>query len=259
MPAFLTPWRAVSAMFLLNGALLGIWASRIPTIREAQGLDKSQFGLLLLVMAVGALLSFPVAGRLADRFGAVLLTRILAVLYAVSLVGIALAPVSVLALGATMFLFGATHGAMDVTMNSWATEVEKAAGRPIMSSFHALWSVGTGLGALSGFFAGQIDLETSLHFLLAAVIFSAVCLPFSVVAWKSETVAGGSGSGAPLVSLPKSSARWEIIRWWVRPLLVVCWASLSWCRTPRVGLADGLRTAERLVAFVVTTVLRTIL
>jgi MFS family permease len=190
-------------MFLLNGALLGIWASRIPTIREAQGLDKSQFGLLLLVMAVGALLSFPVAGRLADRFGAVLLTRILAVLYAVSLVGIALAPVSVLALGATMFLFGATHGAMDVTMNSWATEVEKAAGRPIMSSFHALWSVGTGLGALSGFFAGQIDLETSLHFLLAAVIFSAVCLPFSVVAWKSETVAGGSGSGAPLVSLPK--------------------------------------------------------
>ena len=203
MPAFLTPWRAVSAMFLLNGALLGIWASRIPTIREAQGLDKSQFGLLLLVMAVGALLSFPVAGRLADRFGAVLLTRILAVLYAVSLVGIALAPVSVLALGATMFLFGATHGAMDVTMNSWATEVEKAAGRPIMSSFHALWSVGTGLGALSGFFAGQIDLETSLHFLLAAVIFSAVCLPLSVVAWKSETVAGGSGSGAPLVSLPK--------------------------------------------------------
>mgnify|MGYP001381046321 FL=1 len=195
MPAFLTPWRAVSAMFLLNGALLGIWASRIPTIREAQGLDKSQFGLLLLVMAVGALLSFPVAGRLADRFGAVLLTRILAVLYAVSLVGIALAPVSVLALGTTMFLFGATHGAMDVTMNSWATEVEKAAGRPIMSSFHALWSVGTGLGALSGFFAGQIDLETSLHFLLAAVIFSAVCLPFSVVAWKSETVAGGSGSG----------------------------------------------------------------
>ena len=75
MPAILTPWRAVSAMFLLNGALLGIWASRIPTIRDAQGLDKSQFGLLLLVMAVGALLSFPVAGRLADRFGAVLLPR----------------------------------------------------------------------------------------------------------------------------------------------------------------------------------------
>ena len=49
MPAFFTPWRAVSAMFVLNGAFLGIWASRIPTIREAQGLDKSKFGLLLLV------------------------------------------------------------------------------------------------------------------------------------------------------------------------------------------------------------------
>ena len=203
MPAILTPWRAVSAMFLLNGALLGIWASRIPTIRDAQGLDKSQFGLLLLVMAVGALLSFPIAGRLADRFGAVLLTRILAVLYAASLVCIAVVPVSVLALGVAMFFFGATHGAMDVTMNSWATEVEKAAGRPIMSSFHALWSVGTGLGALSGFFAGQIDLETSVHFLLAAALFSAVCLPFSAISWQSETSSGSRGEGTPLVSLPK--------------------------------------------------------
>lgn len=203
MPVILTPWRAVSAMFLLNGALLGIWASRIPTIRDAQGLDKSQFGLLLLVMAVGALLSFPVAGRLADRFGAVLLTRILAVLYAASLVCIAIVPVSVLALGVAMFFFGATHGAMDVTMNSWATEVEKAAGRPIMSSFHALWSVGTGLGALSGFFAGQIDLETSVHFLLAAALFSAVCLPFSAISWQSETSSEDRGEGAPLVSLPK--------------------------------------------------------
>lgn len=203
MPAFFTPWRAVSAMFVLNGAFLGIWASRIPTIREAQGLDKSQFGLLLLVMAVGALMSFPIAGRMADRVGAVTLTRILAVLYAVALVCIAMVPVSVLALGAAMFFFGATHGAMDVTMNSWATEVEKAAKRPIMSSFHAMWSLGTGLGALSGYFAGQIDLGSTAHFLIAAALFSALCLPFSAIAWTSETTAGRQGGDSPLFSLPK--------------------------------------------------------
>lgn len=203
MPAIFTPWRAVSAMFVLNGALLGIWASRIPTIREAQGLDKGQFGILLLVMALGALLSFPVAGRLADRFGAAQLTRLLAVFYAVALVGIAMVPVSVLALAAAMFFFGATHGAMDVTMNSWATEVEKSAGRPIMSSFHATWSMGTGLGALSGFFAGQIGLGSTVHFLLAAGIFAALCLPFSAISWKSETMSAQDSGNAPLFSLPK--------------------------------------------------------
>lgn len=196
-----TPWRAVSAMFVLNGAFLGIWASRIPSIRDAQGLDKGQFGILLLVMAIGALISFPIAGRLADRFGAARITRILAVLYGASLVGIALAPVSILALGAAMFFFGATHGGMDVTMNSWATEVEKRAGRPIMSSFHATWSFGTGLGALSGYFAGVAGLGSSLHFLLAAALFSMLCLPFATIKWTSErTVSHG---GAPLFNLPR--------------------------------------------------------
>ncbi|MAW52563.1 MAG: MFS transporter [Geminicoccus sp.] len=188
-------------MFVLNGAFLGIWASRIPSIRDVQGLDKGQFGILLLVMAIGALISFPIAGRLADRFGAARITRILAVLYGASLVGIALAPVSILALGAAMFFFGATHGGMDVTMNSWATEVEKRAGRPIMSSFHATWSFGTGLGALSGYFAGVAGLGSGLHFLLAAALFSMLCLPFATIQWTSErTVSHG---GAPLFNLPR--------------------------------------------------------
>lgn len=199
--AFFTPWRAVSAMFVLNGAFLGIWASRIPSIREAQGLDKGQFGILLLVMALGALMSFPVAGRLADRFGAARITRVLAVFYGVSLVGIALTPVSVIALAVAMFFFGVTHGGMDVCMNSWATEVEKRAKRPIMSSFHATWSFGTGLGALSGYFAGVAGLGSSLHFLLAAGVFTALCLPFSAIKWESEKTA--SAGSPPLFNLPK--------------------------------------------------------
>ena len=188
-------------MFVLNGALLGIWASRIPTIRENQGLDKGQFGILLLVMAIGALMSFPVAGRMADRFGAARLTRLIAVLYAISLFLIALAPVSVILLGAAMFCFGATHGSMDVVMNSWATEVEKKAGRPIMSSFHAMFSLGTGLGALSGYLAGVVGLGTTLHFLIAAAVFTALCMPFSLIPWTSVQVR--ADSGGPLLSLPK--------------------------------------------------------
>ena len=201
LAGLLTPWRAVSAMFVLNGALLGIWASRIPTIRENQSLDKGQFGILLLVMAVGALASFPLAGRFADRFGAARMTRLIAAVYGLSLVLIALTPVSVVMLGATMFLFGAAHGSMDVSMNAWATEVEKRAPRPIMSSFHAMFSLGTGLGALSGYVAGSMGLGTTLHFFLAAVVFSALCLPFGAIPWASERAE--ANPDAPLFTLPR--------------------------------------------------------
>jgi hypothetical protein len=44
--------------------------------------------------------------------------------------------------------FGAAKGAVDVGINAQAVVVEKCYGRPIMSSFQALWSVG---GLAGGF------------------------------------------------------------------------------------------------------------
>lgn len=219
----MTPWRAVAAMFLLNGSLLGIWASRIPSLTEKHGLEHGEFGRLLLVMVAGAIASFAVTGGLADRFGSARMTRLIAVTYGLSLVLIALAPVNIYALAFVMILFGITHGGMDVAMNAWATEVEKTADRPIMSSFHAMWSVGTGLGAASGFFAGMIDLSLLMHFALAAVIFSLLCGPWAAIRWhfQDDTPA----SDGPLVSLPKG------------PLLLV--GLVAFCTTiGEGGMAD---------------------
>ena len=44
--ALRTPWRAVAAMFILNGALFGIWASRIPGVAERHQLSPGALGLL---------------------------------------------------------------------------------------------------------------------------------------------------------------------------------------------------------------------
>ncbi len=123
MSDLITPWRSVAAAFALNGILLGCWASRVPSVMSKLALSESAFGLMLLIMGVGALVSFPFAGRLADRLGAVRITRWLALLYLLGLVLVGVAP-SVPVLAVALFLFGMSHGAMDVTMNSWATEVE---------------------------------------------------------------------------------------------------------------------------------------
>jgi hypothetical protein len=49
---------------------------------------------------------------------------------------------STLALAVTLLGFGASLGTIDVAINVHAVEVERAAGRPMMSGFHAMFSAG---------------------------------------------------------------------------------------------------------------------
>ncbi len=181
-----TPWRAIAAAFALNGILLGVWASRIPAIVQIHDLTPSSLGLLLLFMGCGALVSFPIAGRLTDSIGAVTVTRWIAVSYVLSMVLVALAPTPVW-LAAALFVFGMHHGSMDVVMNTWATEVERQMGRSVMSSFHAMWSLGAGLGAGLGFFATTWGVSVPVHFIAAAMLASALFLPFLTIPWTSNT------------------------------------------------------------------------
>jgi len=71
-----------------------------------------------------------------------------------------------LLLGLSLLLFGASLGTIDVAMNAHAVEVEAAAGTPLMSGFHALFSIGGFAGA------GAITLLLSLGL---APGWSAVC------------------------------------------------------------------------------------
>lgn len=200
MPDIRTPWRAVAAAFALNGILLGSWASRIPAIVETHGLSETGLAALLLCMGVGALVSFPLAGRLSDGVGAVRVTRAVAVIYLVGIVLVAAAPEPIL-LGAALFVFGGAHGAMDVCMNSWATEVEKAGRRSVMSSFHAMWSFGAGVGAGIGFAAVHLSVPVWAHFVGVAVLAAALFGPLMGIAWTSQTRPRGAAD--PVFALPR--------------------------------------------------------
>ncbi|MBW4710215.1 MFS transporter [Roseobacter sp. YSTF-M11] len=185
-------------MFVLNGALFGIWASRVPAVAEKIGLSHTELGILLLALAAGAVCSFPIAGKAVDRVGAVKVTKLIAVAYPVSLILMSLAP-TYATLGATLFLFGAAHGAMDVAMNSWGAEVERRVGRRMMSSFHAMWSLGAGLGALSGYVAVQLGAGLFSHFLISSALISAVTLYAAHIPWVSQSIVQ---TDAPVFAFP---------------------------------------------------------
>jgi len=75
------------------------------------------------------------------------------------------------ALAAGLLAFGVCTGITDIAMNARAVVVEQSAGRPIMSAFHAVFSVGTVLGSL----VGAATLAAGWSMLLTAVVLGAVC------------------------------------------------------------------------------------
>lgn len=191
-----TPWRAVAAVFALQGALFGTWASRIPAFADRLDLSEGILGLILLAAAGGALASFPLAGGLSDRRGAARTARSFAVAHVLVTALLPFAPnAAFLALG--LFAFGAAMGATDVAMNAWGAEVERAGGRPIMSSLHAMFSLGAGLGALSGFGAVKLGLSPWPHFWIACAGFGAAALWIARLPWTSRAAAGGPAFALP--------------------------------------------------------------
>lgn len=130
-------WHPTAAMFFLNGAIFGMWATQIPAFRDRLELRLATLGIVLLTLSAGtalAMASSPVLIRLA---GATMVIRATALLYCGFGVLVPLAPsVSVLAI--VVLLFGAAEGIMNVAINTYATDVQTAAGRPLMSSFHGL-------------------------------------------------------------------------------------------------------------------------
>lgn len=197
-------WRAVVAAFVLNGLLFGVWASRVPAFKDGFGLEPSVLGALLLALAGGAIVSFPLAGGLSERWGADRLTIWCSWGYAPALVLLALAP-SAFALGLALFVFGAFHGAMDVAMNGWGAKVEKRMGRNTMSIFHAMFSLGAGVGAASGYIAARFEVSPLWHFVFVAGIGGIAAIAVMNRATPTKTPPQNPSDQAPFLSFPSGS------------------------------------------------------
>ncbi|MFG1876383.1 MFS transporter [Sphaerisporangium sp. NPDC049003] len=148
-PALRRARLAVYVMFLIPGVSIGVWTARIPALKERLELGDGQFSLALLAIAAGALAGMQVVGRLVDRYGSARVMVPLAVAQGAVLLLPAAMP-DLITLAASLALFGAAHGSLDVSMNAGAVEVERAWGRPLMSSFHAVFSIGGFAGAALG-------------------------------------------------------------------------------------------------------------
>src|ERR1700759_1259022 len=146
--------RATYAMFFADGIGFGVWAGHIPAFKQKFLLSDSSLSIVLLAVAAGSIVSMPLAGQAVRHFGSRRCIVVSVACFAFCLVCIALAPSLPLFVVAAL-LFGGAKGGVDVGINAQAVVVENRYGRPIMSSFQALWSV----GGLAGGFLTSVTLS----------------------------------------------------------------------------------------------------
>ncbi|MEV7217861.1 MFS transporter [Kitasatospora cineracea] len=132
---------ATYVYFVLCGTLMGAWVVHIPAVESRVGIGHAALGGLLVLLGLGAFAGMRAAGSLTDRLGARTVVPASGALCAASLVLPGLAP-DPWTLAGALLVFGFANGCLDVGMNAHAVRVEQAYGRPVMSGFHATFSVG---------------------------------------------------------------------------------------------------------------------
>jgi len=164
----LTPARiSVKLLFFINGFVHANLAARFPRVQEIFSIDNGTFGIVLLSTSLGALLAMPFTGWLIIRNGSRSIAIAAIFLYCLF---VPLVPVmtGVYGLALIFFIMGITAGMLDVSMNAQAVMVEQQYRKPIMTSFHALFSIGMVAGAGCG--ALFVALQTTLFVHLSMVI-----------------------------------------------------------------------------------------
>ncbi|NMH28611.1 MFS transporter [Flavobacterium silvaticum] len=165
---------SVSILFFMAGLCFASWASRIATIQQKLGLTEAQLGLVLFAIPVGLMLSLPLSGWAVSKIGSKKVVSVALILYAVMLLCLGLAPNTMTLIGC-LVIFGMASNAVNISVNTQAVATEVQYGRPIMASFHGLWSLAGFVGAGFGTLMIGKGIDPVPHFsIIAAVCFVAV-------------------------------------------------------------------------------------
>ena len=174
---------SVAAYFAVLGLVCATWGSSIDDMKLLLGLDEAQQGWLLFSGPVGNLVSFTFASALVTRIGSRRSLLASTSLYIASALGVAIcfltrAPIPYWCVG--IAALGMTGNIFNIAVNTQGGIVERAYGRTIMNSFHAMFSVMCLAAGLLALLASNLGIPPGWRFigvLVVAVIAHIAFLP----------------------------------------------------------------------------------
>ena len=189
---------AAKSMFFIGGFGAATWAPLVPLLKDRLQLTEDILGLLILCVGIGSLLTMPISGAAATRWGCrrVLITA--AAAYGIILLSIAQVASFWMAVPMILIL-GAAMGSIDVVVNVMGIIVEKESGKRIMSGMHAFWSVGGFVG--SGIFS--LWLTLGLNHLQSTMIAALIIAALIVIFGRHLLGYAAESEDSKLLALPR--------------------------------------------------------
>jgi len=176
---------ATAVLFSVDGVGFGVWAAHIPVFKANLHLSSTSLSWVLLALVVGSIFTMPIAGQAIAHFGSRSVAWTAVSAYLLAVVGLSQAS-TLWPLIFAAAAFGASKGALDVSINSQGVWVERQVGKHIMSAFQGFWSVGGLLGASLSSYALRRGGTTHQDFLGTAVVLALCALASSPLLLKEE-------------------------------------------------------------------------
>jgi MFS family permease len=171
---------AVGMVFFLPGIIFASWASRIATIQQTLNLTDAALGAILFAIPVGLITSLPFAGWMISKVGSRKLALVGMLVYGIALIGLGAAP-TIPILIVCMVAYGFASNTVNIAVNTQAVATEKVYNKPIMASFHGLWSLAGFAGAGFGTLMIGMGIVPVNHFtvvVLVVIVGLIVCQPY---------------------------------------------------------------------------------
>lgn len=167
---------SIGILFFLCGLNFATWATRIPDFKYFLKLSDAQLGSVLMGLPLGSLVSLPIAGWLISKFNSRVICIVAVFLYIliIPLIGFSNSSVS---LFACLFFFGMAGDILNIAMNTQVVALEAKMNKIIMSSFHAIFSIGLMMGSLIGGIFAKKGYTFQSHFEIIAVL-NLLSIPF---------------------------------------------------------------------------------
>jgi hypothetical protein len=188
---------ATRLAFLVAGFAVACWAALVPYAQQRLQIDDGVLGLLMLGLGAGSIAAMLASGVLNAHYGSrpIIIAGGFGLVVLLPMLAVAGSPLS---LGVALIAFGAALGSLDVAMNIHAVEVERAATRPLMSGFHALFSVGGFLGA-----SMMASLLSARIAPLASTLIAAVLMAAAMAFAAPRLLRASGAEGGPSIVAPQ--------------------------------------------------------
>lgn len=158
---------AVGSLFFLLGLSFSTWTSRIADMQQQLNLTDGQLGTVLFAMPVGLWISLAFSGWLVKKYTSKRVAIWALLLYHLMLLLVG-SSVSSTQLMISLFFSGLCYSAVNVSMNTQGTFIERDAHRTLLPLFHGIWSVAGFIGAAAGTLFIKNAIPVFSHFVIVA-------------------------------------------------------------------------------------------